>query len=544
MLKVFLAEDEYVMRRGIRESIDWRAHGYDFCGDVGDGEMAYTLIRELQPDILITDIKMPFMDGITLSRLVKKEFPSIEIILLTGYEEFEYAKEAIEIGVARYLSKPISGEQLMGEVDALAAKITEKREEQAIVEKYAREMDDKTDLMKQEFFRDLVTGRKTVPEMLEAAENLGLELIAPWYRIVLVRIRSTRHDAEEYSGAVLDTEEQLEKAVSEKGGIVFDRNLEGKALLLRADSEEELDKRTEECLETLKRMETEHRSIRYFGGVGTAVNRTGEIPESFESARYAFAHRYLNKENQFFLTNRADETAAQADFSIHDLRPNSELRRHLFAFLRTGDRTETDIFLEEFFRNMGPNILASLMLRQYIVMDVYFCVAEFLENELTGDRNTLETPDLKTGILQSAESAMEYIRRLVTEAVRLREQTVKNRYHEAVEKSLRYIHEHYNEEELSLNTLASYVNFSPNHLSTIFRQETGQTFISYLTDYRMKEAKELLRMSGKKSSEISLMVGYRDPHYFSYLFKKTQGMTPTQFREGGSIEEDKAEEQA
>ncbi len=90
MLKVFLAEDEYVVRRGIRESIDWRAHGYDFCGDVGDGEMAYTLIRELQPDILITDIKMPFMDGITLSRLVKKKFPSIEIILLTGYEEFEY----------------------------------------------------------------------------------------------------------------------------------------------------------------------------------------------------------------------------------------------------------------------------------------------------------------------------------------------------------------------------------------------------------------------------------------------------------------------
>jgi two-component system response regulator YesN len=100
-----------------------------------------------------------------------------------------------------------------------------------------------------------------------------------------------------------------------------------------------------------------------------------------------------------------------------------------------------------------------------------------------------------------------------------------------------YIEKHYAEEELSLNSLAAHVNFSPNHLSAVFKQETGQPFIKYLTDYRMEHAKELLCSTSKRSNEIGQMVGYKDPHYFSYLFKKTQGVTPTQYRNGTREEE-------
>ena len=99
-----------------------------------------------------------------------------------------------------------------------------------------------------------------------------------------------------------------------------------------------------------------------------------------------------------------------------------------------------------------------------------------------------------------------------------------------------YIDAHYSEEELSLNTLAASVNFSPNHVSAVFRQATGQTFIKYLTDYRLDKAKELLLTTSKKSNEIGMLVGYKDPHYFSYLFKKTQGMTTPQYRAGSAGE--------
>lgn len=158
MLKVFLVEDEVVVREGIKNNIDWAAHGYEFCGEASDGELAFPMIKKMQPDILITDIKMPFMDGLTLSKMVKKEFPWMEIIILTGYQEFEYAKEGIKIGVSRYLSKPISGAELLKEVDAMAEQIREKRLEKEIREKYSQEMEESIEREKKNLFQYLVNG--------------------------------------------------------------------------------------------------------------------------------------------------------------------------------------------------------------------------------------------------------------------------------------------------------------------------------------------------------------------------------------------------
>lgn len=130
MLKVFLAEDEIVMREGIKNNIDWQGEGFEFVGDAGDGELAYPIIQKTRPDILITDIKMPFMDGLELSRLVKHELPETKIIFLSGYDEFQYAKEAIDIGITDYLVKPVTGAQLIGTLKKIGQKIEEERGKQ------------------------------------------------------------------------------------------------------------------------------------------------------------------------------------------------------------------------------------------------------------------------------------------------------------------------------------------------------------------------------------------------------------------------------
>ena len=187
MLKVFLVEDEFVVREGIKKNVNWSAHGYEFCGEASDGELAFPMIQKLKPDIVITDIRMPFMDGLELSRLIKKEMPWIEIIILTGHQEFEFAKEGIKIGVAQYLSKPISGDELLREVDALASKIEEKRQERAIKEQYMKEMEENLLKERKELFGYLVTGSKSVPELLELGEKLGMDLSAMWYSVVLMK---------------------------------------------------------------------------------------------------------------------------------------------------------------------------------------------------------------------------------------------------------------------------------------------------------------------------------------------------------------------
>lgn len=537
MLKVFLAEDEFIIREGIKNNIDWQAYGYEFCGEASDGELAFPLIQKTRPDILITDIKMPFVDGLALSRLVKKELPETEIIILSGYEEFDYAKEAIQIGVARYLLKPINGETLLQEIDSVAEIILGKQKEKEIREKYQKEMEENSLRDQMDLFQHLVTGDCSMEELLSVADKLDLKIMAPWYSIVLLKIQSMKHDYEEYSGSIVVVDERIVKLAEPEHVLIFDRALEGRAFLFKADSEEELLAYQKEYLGDVKEVLSGYANLRYFGGIGTPVNRLREIPASFEDASHAFAHRYLVAESCILDSSllMQEGAAEHEDFRISAVNPEQIDRAKMQEFLRTGDLDEVIYFVDEFFGKLDGGAMKSRIFRQYITMDAYFSIADFLKG-LGLQKDEIEAPDQDSSILQDEKSAMDYIVRIMNKALVLREKRASSRYEDVVSEVIHYIEDNYAQEELSLNLLASHVNFSPNHLSMIFSQQTGQTLIRYLTDYRMNRAKELLRCSSKKSSVISMEVGYKDPHYFSYLFKKTQGMTPTQYRGGRAAE--------
>ena len=537
MLKVFLAEDEFIIREGIKNNIDWQAHGYEFCGEASDGELAFPLIQKTRPDILITDIKMPFVDGLALSRLVKKELPETEIIILSGYEEFDYAKEAIQIGVARYLLKPINGETLLQEIDSVAEIILGKQKEKEIREKYQKEMEENSLRDQMDLFQHLVTGDCSMEELLSVADKLDLKIMAPWYSIVLLKIQSMKHDYEEYSGSIVVVDERIAKLAEPEHVLIFDRALEGRAFLFKADSEDELLAYQKEYLGNVKEVLSGYVNLRYFGGIGTPVNRLREIPASFEDASHAFAHRYLVAESCILDSSllMQEGAAENEDFRISAVNPEQIDRTKMQEFLRTGDLDEVVYFVDEFFGKLDGGAMKSRIFRQYITMDAYFSIVDFLKG-LGLQKDEIEAPDQDSSILQDEKSAMDYIVRIMDKALVLREKKASSRYEDVVSEVIHYIENNYAQEELSLNLLASHVNFSPNHLSMIFSQQTGQTLIRYLTDYRMNRAKELLRCSSKKSSVISMEVGYKDPHYFSYLFKKTQGMTPTQYRGGRAAE--------
>ena len=299
MLKVFLVEDEFVVREGIKKNIDWKSHGYDFCGEASDGELAFPMIQKAKPDIVITDIRMPFMDGLELRKLIKKELPQVEIIILTGHGEFEYAKEAIKLGIAEYLLKPINGEELLSEVDRVALKIEERRKEREIREKYIKEMEENSLKERKDLFQYLVTGNKSMSELLGLAQKLEMDLSAMWYNIVLLKFQSRNHAHDEYSGSLIEIEQKLDHiSVNDKQVLVFDRNLEGKALLFKADSKEELLELQKSAIEKIEAVMKEYEHVRYFGGIGVPVNRLRELPVSFERASHAFAHRYLVEESR------------------------------------------------------------------------------------------------------------------------------------------------------------------------------------------------------------------------------------------------------
>lgn len=194
MLKIFLVEDEIIMREGIKKNIDWEKENFEFVGDAGDGELAYPLIIQKKPDILITDIKMPFMDGLELSRLVKAELPDIKIIILSGYNEFDYAKEAIDIGITEYMLKPVTSVKLIEALHKVEKSILEQREKAAV----KSGSDEET-----KFFRKIVSGSMSVSLLLKEGRELGIELAASEYNLLLLQL---------FAGADVDeSHERIEK---------------------------------------------------------------------------------------------------------------------------------------------------------------------------------------------------------------------------------------------------------------------------------------------------------------------------------------------
>ena len=404
--------------------------------------------------------------------------------------------------------------------------------------RYEAEMQERTELDKLEFFRSLLKGGRSFPELLEGAKKLGIDISGPCYNVVLLKLWSTRHDAFEYSGSVLDAETSIREIADKEGAIFFDLNVEGIALLFRGESEEKITESIKRSISAIEAVMSKYHNMRYFGGVGQCAGRITEIPDSFNWASRAYAHIYLTSDNGFLWGSEKELQPVNENLILSTIDPKHIDRRHIKEFLRRGDESETEVFLDEFFKGMGNNAIKSTMLRQYIAMDIYFCVADFVENDLGVDRDKLDeemavpTPE----ILADEDRTRDYLVETIRIAIGIRDNNYSGKYHDMVKDSLSYIEEHYAEDELSLNTLAAHVNFSPNHLSAVFKQETGQPFIKYLTDYRMEQAKRLLCTTSKKSNEIAMLVGYKDPHYFSYLFKKTQGVTTTQYRSGMQME--------
>lgn len=544
MLKVFLVEDEYIVREGIK-NMNWEAFELSFCGEASDGELAFPLIKKKQPDIVITDIRMPFMDGIELSKLIKKEFPHIKIIILSGHEEFEYAKSAIQIGVEEYLLKPINSEELLQAVRRVADKIEIEREQIQIVRQEEEgEAAERLENAKREFFGELIGGDTTMSELLERGRKLGMELTASCYQIML--LKAWRGQRDSYSGHVVEIVGKLQDYVlaNEDYMICFDRAPEGKIILFMGEDFEKVQERVQELTCFFESLMKKYSGIAYFGSVGCAVGRLRELAHAYETACHAFAYRFLLEGNMIIcyeeVTNQSlSDTCQSAEEGgrIGKINFANLDKSRIEEFLRGGEREEIRIFVEEYICSAGEAGENSLIFRQYILMDMYIAASHVLEqlgvSEESSIREPFESPEQMEQVLCQLESTKEYLVKLFENVMSMRDRCAREYDSDIVEKAKKYIKEHYCNEELSLNLIASKVNVSPNYLSAMFSQKTGHTLVRYLTDVRMNKARELLKCTSMRSNEISEEIGYKDPHYFSHLFKKHHGCTPMQYREGG-----------
>lgn len=536
MIKIFLVEDEIAIRKGIKNSIDWEKEGYEFVGEAGDGELAYPMILKTKPDILITDIKMPFMDGLQLSKLVRKELPATKILILSGYDEFEYAKEAIKLQVAEYLLKPISSAKLLDVLAQVKEVIRQEQEEKELIKKYKEDMKENRELEKERFLNQIITQNLSLAQILETGESLGMDLSAPLYNILLLKITENGEKQETYA--------EIESALDTLSGVFsFRRGVDEWLFLLTADDAEKMERRIESCRKTVRQItEKTDPPVEYFGALGNPVERLREIKNSLKEAEKKFAFQYLKKWNQILeipvrdvgsSENPQTEKKENEELLISSVQVDKLNHKIIENFIHTGLRREVSNFVDDYFMSLGEKSVQSLMFRQYVAMDFYLAAVAFLERLGFSSKELVERcGDLKEmeQVIQTIEQTKEYIKKVLDATLECRESVSRKRYSDLLKEAVSYIEHHYEEEDISLNQVAASVNISPSHFSTIFSKEMGETFIEYLTNVRMERAKQLLRSSTMKTAEIAYAVGYKDAHYFSYLFKKVQKCTPREFR--------------
>ncbi len=527
-IKVFLTEDESIVREGLRDMIPWERYGFVFSGEASDGEMALPMVRRIRPDILITDIKMPFMDGLTFSRLVSRELPGTKIIILSGYDDFEYARQAIELHVDQYLLKPITRAAMIEALELAKSRILEERERQDDLSRFARESQEYEHYARRVFFERLVSGDLSVPEIYEQAAKLELELDAESYNLVLFTLRS-RKDGTAYSEQIdLLQEALIQDLLRNPDYLVFRAGILSYAILIKSTADR-IGELTGRCVETIRaRCEGAGSPPDWYAATGEPTVRLSGLPQCYAAAGRALAFRHLMPQKHV-LTADVVALGRQTWDGCGAVDAGAADPGLIRDFLQSGLESEVEDFTADYFGKLG-SALDSLMFRHYLMLSVRVSALSVI-GELGLDRAQLaqRLPAPEPG---APDELRPYFTEVLRAALSLRDEETQRQGGRLVESALQYIDGHYTDEDISLNAVARAVNISTNYLSAMFSQKMGISFVEYLTQKRMARARQLLRQSGKRSSEIAAEVGYKDPRYFGAVFKKTQGCTPREYRTG------------
>ncbi|GAE31697.1 response regulator [Alkalihalobacillus hemicellulosilyticus] len=490
MKKVFLVDDEIEVREGIRHCMDWSNNGFLFCGDAPDGEMALPLIEQEQPDIVITDIKMPFMDGLELSRIIRDKLPYTKIIILSGHDEFEYAREALRIQITEYCLKPLNATDLLDVLQKLSKQIDLEKNEREKFNELQNKATENEHLTKNQFLLELCEGMYSTTNAIKEAGKFNIQLIASYYAVVMI-----------------ETQQELHSLIH--SSIRFQRNGKETVYILKAHAKPIITKQIQHIQETFKA------SSQNIFGIGSVKDRIQDIPISYQEA---YAQVYNNR--SFYAP--LPITGIQSFFN------RSEMKQ----FLSYGQTEEIEPLCRGLIKELNRKSESHSFIYYYFLMEFTATVTDYLKS-LSNNSNdhivsSIQQIELNQSIHDSSQLA-SYMTTILTEVIQLRNQ-LKSKNYPLIQKAKAFMREYYTDPQLSLQKIADVVNVSPAYFSHIFSQEEGQTIKEYLTFIRIERAKELLITTNEKTYEIALKVGYSDSHYFCNMFKRITTMTTREFK--------------
>jgi len=518
--KIFLVEDEIVTREGIRDNVDWKANGFEFCGEAPDGEIALPILLSVQPDVLITDIKMPFMDGLQLCKIIRERLPQAKVIILSGHDEFEYAQEAIHLGVTEYLLKPVTVQDLNNVLRKIVAQLEKEKKDQENIHKLQAKLEENRTVLKENLLLKLAIGAVPSAEAFEQSQQIGLDLFARDYLVIVIRIEPCNSSESSDSAKIKRIHNIISKLVENNPDVfLLLKDIEEVVLIMKGNTPEYLDEEKNFLLEQFQH-QVEGTDCKLTIGIGTSKKRIADISQSFGEALVC-------------IQNQVNQRLADPESGADKAELLKVDKSAVEDYLKCGVKKDFDDFFEAFIRPLVDSAFKSSIIKSYILMDIVLTTARFVK-ELGGDIDQI-VPGLNhieniLANINTVDQIREQVEMILVSGLMFRDSRTYPQRAGILQKAKEYIDQHYMDPEMSLNRVAAYVNHSPSHFSAIFSHGTCKTFKEYLTDLRIKKAKELLRTTNLRSSEISYQIGYGDPHYFSFIFRKNTGLTPTEFR--------------
>ena len=542
LYRIILVDDEEEVRKSIIRKIDWTAVGFAVVGDAENGEDALEKIENLEPDVVLTDIRMPYMDGLTLAERIRQKYPSMKIVIFSGYDDFEYAKQAIKLNVTEYILKPVNVEELTAILKRIKTNLDEEIEQKRNVnllrENYKRSLP----ILREQFLKDLISrpmDGETVQTLLREYD-IPLAGAKKWIAIA-VELELEQELTQEEAPLPLHEEKTLipisvMQILSEnlKPGYRFsllsfsgsaDAKIAGIAAIDENNSQTELINILGDiCKEIRKTLK-----VPVTIGIGHSAQKLENISRSFQSALDALGYRsVVGTGSTIYINDVEPGIGGKLQFG-------SEEESALIQAIKFGPEEKIRETVRGIVDRMNEARVHARQQQAYI-LSVANCMIQLIQQyDLNMEEIFAEDPlgpDPFT-VIQSMLNRENFSRWLYQTALKINNALSRERDYAArqvIEKAKQYIMDNYQDPGLSVEQICRYLHMSPAYFSTMFKKATGQTYIAYLTEVRLNKAVELLNMTDEKTYVIASQVGYQEQNYFSYVFKKRFGVSPTKFR--------------
>lgn len=538
MLKVMVADDEAVVRRGLRNTIAWAAHGFELVGEADDGVTALELSEKLKPDIIITDICMPIMDGIEYIKKLREKEGTARVIVLSGHDRFDYARDAIQYGIHSYILKPIDNNELLRQLLNLKEEIQREKKAHLEFDRLRVLVQENRLTLREKLLYDLVKGNaEPEGDIRQKLEFFGLQSLDGCLVVLVADIDNYPVPFE----GLNEEEMQIRKFALVRlaegklaaygGGCAFngaDRQIVAVLALGRRKSEASRYKTIFSFCEELKNHIKEQFGFTVTIGVSRNANGIADLKRGFDEAVEAVSQK--------FWIGKSSVIYAQ-DFRYGEIKdcayPVEAEAKVLSGIVSTnGDLAREG--LEDFFAKLLETMCPGPYL-QHVHKMALRLIGRI--DRMLMDRGTDMYDILDNGVLslkavfhfQTVDDVKIYTEGIVDKIVAHFRDENNLKYRQEITKAIRYINEHFNE-AIDLNIVAEYIHISQYYLSRLFKKETGRNFVDYLNSVRIERAKALMRDGTLKLYEIAERVGYNDNAYFGQMFKKFEGISPGDYR--------------